>query len=493
MEQTAIILCLVLSLVFIILGFLFWKKIVSSIKYPAKILACVLSSAIFLFLVTYTIANFVTGSELNYAMISAKKAGLLLTLKEMVPPPVPDNENAAILYEECFSIYERLKERYSKEWKDMSLEKKVDIKGLSLAQKERLIGIFDNPDFVRMYELLRKAVDMPSCRFNLRYEDGYKMGLPHLDKMRKIAIMIAINTVLLTEQSRYEEALEFSKLGLHLSLSLRDEPIYVSQLFRMFYDYFAMKGLMETLSNIPPDAVTIDIYQRLIGEIDLKKDNIGLRKALEGNTAAHVDIFEKIIHGEVRLNEIFGDTHLDKDSLLKKIYWRFYTSYLGRPLIKKDSAFYINSMLKILSISFSPYYEIKDKIVEFEKEFGETSLRISSMRWRHPLSSEFLPWLIREQKRWTENTAKLNGLRIALALKIYKAEKNEYPNFLDTLIPEYLPELPKDPFTGKDYIYRKEDDGFIVYSVGKNGKDDSGIFGEKSPGFPDDLAWRSSK
>jgi hypothetical protein len=35
--------------------------------------------------------------------------------------------------------------------------------------------------------------------------------------------------------------------------------------------------------------------------------------------------------------------------------------------------------------------------------------------------------------------------------------------------------LPVDPFTGKDYIYKKKDKGFIVYSVGEDLKNDGGL------------------
>jgi len=65
---------------------------------------------------------------------------------------------------------------------------------------------------------------------------------------------------------------------------------------------------------------------------------------------------------------------------------------------------------------------------------------------------------------------------------------------ISDLAPDILPEVPLDPFTGKPYIYRLEDEGFIVYSVGSNQKDDNGrgtweitsIVMEKD----DDVTWR---
>ncbi|MBI4243254.1 MAG: hypothetical protein HY606_04110 [Planctomycetes bacterium] len=102
-----------------------------------------------------------------------------------------------------------------------------------------------------------------------------------------------------------------------------------------------------------------------------------------------------------------------------------------------------------------------------------------------------LPALGSFHTRQAEITAKFDGLEIALALKIYKSKNVEYPDSLNDIIPEYVSELPRDPFTGQNYIYRKEGEGFIVYSIGRNERDDNGLYDEKSlQRKHDDLAWR---
>jgi len=64
-------------------------------------------------------------------------------------------------------------------------------------------------------------------------------------------------------------------------------------------------------------------------------------------------------------------------------------------------------------------------------------------------------------------------------------------------MPDILSEVPTDPFSGNPLIYRKTPSGFIVYSVGLNGKDDGGretreitiIVAEKD----DDWVWYEGK
>lgn len=57
--------------------------------------------------------------------------------------------------------------------------------------------------------------------------------------------------------------------------------------------------------------------------------------------------------------------------------------------------------------------------------------------------------------------------RLLLALKAYNQDNGRLPDSLETLVPNYLPEVPKDPFSGQDLKYSLEKK--IIYSVGQNG------------------------
>lgn len=64
--------------------------------------------------------------------------------------------------------------------------------------------------------------------------------------------------------------------------------------------------------------------------------------------------------------------------------------------------------------------------------------------------------------------------RTGLACRLFKSGTGRYPEGLDELVPGILGEVPIDPFTGKPFVYRREGEGFIVYSLGSNQKDDGG-------------------
>lgn len=69
----------------------------------------------------------------------------------------------------------------------------------------------------------------------------------------------------------------------------------------------------------------------------------------------------------------------------------------------------------------------------------------------------------------------LDMTKLAFALEAFRADRGKYPNKLGELAPKYVDELPKDIFTnGADLRYSREESGYLLYSVGPNGKDDGG-------------------
>ena len=63
----------------------------------------------------------------------------------------------------------------------------------------------------------------------------------------------------------------------------------------------------------------------------------------------------------------------------------------------------------------------------------------------------------------------------ACALERYRLRKGGYPESLADLVPEFLPEIVRDPMDGKPMRYARMPGGrFRLWSVGKNGLDDDG-------------------
>ncbi len=61
-----------------------------------------------------------------------------------------------------------------------------------------------------------------------------------------------------------------------------------------------------------------------------------------------------------------------------------------------------------------------------------------------------------------------------LAVERYRHKHKKLPERLEQLVPEFLEAVPADPYNGKLLRYVVRDGQPIVYSVGKNRKDDGG-------------------
>ncbi|MFZ5828591.1 MAG: hypothetical protein ACOY3P_00815, partial [Planctomycetota bacterium] len=71
-------------------------------------------------------------------------------------------------------------------------------------------------------------------------------------------------------------------------------------------------------------------------------------------------------------------------------------------------------------------------------------------------------------------TSLMFSLQVDLAL--YRAENGGFPATLDPLVPNYAEPMPLDPFTDRPFVYKRAADGagYLLYSVGANGRDDGG-------------------
>ena len=84
---------------------------------------------------------------------------------------------------------------------------------------------------------------------------------------------------------------------------------------------------------------------------------------------------------------------------------------------------------------------------------------------------------------------------VSMHLERYYLHHQAYPTKLEELVPSWIPEIPLDPMTQAPFKYKRlEGDGFEIYSVGWNGRDDQGISSKSGgyflEGLPDDLLWR---
>ena len=90
---------------------------------------------------------------------------------------------------------------------------------------------------------------------------------------------------------------------------------------------------------------------------------------------------------------------------------------------------------------------------------------------------------------------KLDQARLAIAIERFGMIRDELPETLAELVPDFIAKLPRDIYTGQPMIYRrKEGGGFLLYSVGPDRRDGGGATNAKdSEKKQPDWVWLHSR
>lgn len=107
---------------------------------------------------------------------------------------------------------------------------------------------------------------------------------------------------------------------------------------------------------------------------------------------------------------------------------------------------------------------------------GVSGEQLFTLLHRTTFAAPHLPWT-RRMLAITDRELTYQGLlEVVLALQWYSREHaGQFPASLAELKPQYLPELPSDPFgNGDTFRYRRESSplGFVLWSVGEDRRDD---------------------
>lgn len=433
-------------------------------KKALKIIGILLGGLVGLIIIVYIILNITFGIQLRNKISELKAQGKPMTIAEIIPPPVPDSENAALLYNKVFLLMTSGEggESYipNKEGGKnnkiieaiIDVESYSDISKWTEEQRKEIPKLVNSRDVQYIYDILEEASRRPECNFNPDYEKGFAMLLPHLAKMREVARLLSVRALLEAESGNVTEAFDTLSVGLKVSNHLKDEPTLISQLVRIACGAITIEGI-KSISDSKD--ISSEKATQILNELSAHTDVTPFIKCMDGERVLiGMWGFEGILRADKKAAD-FGEPRW----VLKILV------YSGRPILKKDFTSYLTLMSRMQDNYHLPYYQIAGEIQGVEEQIPRYCL----------LTRMLLPALGKVQEMMARHQADVDVCRVGLALKVYKERNGTYPEELDKLTPHLLREIPLDPFTGKDLIYSKSKDGFLLYSFGPNMEDDGGM------------------
>ncbi|MCM8758948.1 MAG: hypothetical protein NC906_04155 [Candidatus Omnitrophica bacterium] len=399
---------------------------------------------------------------------------------EQAKSQVSDNINGALYLKEAFRILQDISNKYQKELEYLPYEGGLNWEDASPEQKRKIRDlIFDDPEFVKLFQLLEKATEKECCFENETFESMLEI----FGSLRRSARILCAKSKIESENSKFEEALKTSFIALKLGRCLSNEKTIISQLVRFATDTLAVFQL-----NQIPDKETIspDLYKNIIRYMEKERQaSIVSEKILQEAIAFTLPELCKQIQltenakeclkkieitdtEKEQLKRIFGTENFEIIEKIVKDYWT------------EEISTYLKMTSQMIKFTSMPYWKVKENISQTEMELKSLSEKSAI------ISKQFFDLYYLAYKAETRLDALLGAAEIGLAIRIYRRNYSRYPESLNHLTPEILVELPQDPFSGEKYRYKKGP-GIIVYSIGENLKDDGGKSDKKSKL---DIVWK---
>ena len=367
---------------------------------------------------------------------------------------------------------------------------------------------------------------LTESRHDVDLSAGYSMLLPHLAKMRQLARVLSVESLLAAMDNRGADAVTAVLDMVPIAHSLAQEPVLISQLVRAAILGIAVDASQTAMNRADlSDADLLRLQEGLAAAVPPMDREPMFRRALLAEYIMSLPALEVMAR-----REISAKSHEHPPTILNLLrdetagrpglwpfshkpctrYWQSLAQGVGegfsgmREMGALVTCWTINRRMGLLE-ERSAAAALEDHIAWLKSlpkrstPLGETALPQSDMlAARAVVAYITLPALSRAfEAEWRIRT-QLGLARTAIAVERFRLANGRLPERLEELVPAFLDRVPADPWNkGASVTYKvrkagdfvptghairnrqearqvREDGEFVVYSYGQNLKDDGG-------------------
>lgn len=433
--------------------------------------------------IPWTYFNITLGMKLEQKLAEIREAGQPLTLEEALPETPPRSENAAYVYEEAFRVFQKWEPtpEGAVEGTPLSelgpeMQQAVDfISGESVRLPAEAREWLLSDEVEQRLDAIKRASRMERCVFPVNWEDGYAALFPHLAQFRAAQRLVTARMMIAGREGRTDEALEWLQVGLQMSNHIREEPTLIGLLVRVGMLEILSRGAHDIWDDLALSPAEVRSLRGSIGEEDLWRH---LREAMQTERASGLSLLETQAH--------LLRADFEADSLYQEVLWAVYRSPAGAPWRKNDGVTLLTLHDLFEERMERPWREVRD-------DWPQRDDHVGLRGWAAPVTMVVTPVFERIAAKRDDAIARLDQFQIALALNLYRQEHGAYPRTLEPLSGAVDWPIPDDIFSGEPFGYRREGDGYVLWSVGMDLQDDGGLEPDtlEGRGWEDsDIVWR---
>ncbi|MDR0534584.1 MAG: hypothetical protein LBH01_11590 [Verrucomicrobiales bacterium] len=461
-----------------------------------KITLWSLTFLITLIVLFYAEENWRGAREYNETVARLKAEKYPLSIAELMPPPIPDEDNiaAAPIFAEIFLsggnenpnarlkkipvIYpaansKYFKSAYSNQAKGELGDLRAFIKDASttLTTKEAAQQLLSQMDqtWSPLMEEASEALKLPNCRWPLAYEKGLGMTFPFMNSSLNLSKMFALRAAIYLELGQSEKAADDIISGYRLAWATEQSPALISVLVSITEQRLIINPFWAGCAKNQWQEKDLSRLQNIF----VKMENIS---AFKQSLQAELTFFYVMTP---QLNKEFRDLRILNN----------YMSILG---ISRSQALFLS--LRPTGWDQLDFLRYATFITDYNNTIDEQNLVIACgkidaldreknnfdhnqiNKILYPFTLLALP-AISKASSGTALTEVFNHQAIlACGLERYKIHNKKLPLTLNELMPEYLNKIPNQGVISAPMIYKRvNDQDYILYSIGWNMRDDGGV------------------
>jgi hypothetical protein len=396
----------------------------------------------------------------NYKREAAAQ-GRVLDWEQLIPPPVPDDQN-------IFKVPEM------QDWfvrNPNVTNNELNMLVTNAAKTANITNITDAANFLAWsgqfqpdFDLMREALKRPDARMDGNYTVPYEIPIVDFVGIRAVAQTLAqrakcdlllgqpdkalAELTLLNDSRRLMERAPTGK-----PITLVDAMVNVA--VTGLYAETIAKGLQNHAWQEPQ----LVALQSQLEQINLPPI---VAQSFQTEPAATTHTLETI--SGAKLQEWFSLRP-------KNSYWALWKL----DLVPRGWIYQNMATSARMVFSQTEGFDPANGLIE-PKKFGNVAHILNRVARPYSfIAAAAIPNYAKAWQTTAHNQTQVNEAQIACALERYYLTYGQYPDTLDALSPKFMETIPHDIIGGQPLIYRRTNDGkFLLYSIGWNETDDGG-------------------
>lgn len=431
-------------------------------------------------LIIHSTLLIVWGRQLDRALAEIKSRGEPVNVADLAPKPISDSDNAARLYEQASAI--------SRIWDNSKSSRTIcDYYAAKTADEREKLAPEARKSFAAIstaFRLIDEAESRPKCVFkgtpDSAYIPGDLRGSDTLGTLRGVSYLLCAHAVFCGQNGQMDDALRDIdrnlRLGKHAAQYLRQPPN--GQLLQLRFIGSSIAALTSISGTHPLTSAQSRRVFDDFGNFNLQPAS---EQALRGERAEFSSEFDAARRDltsyitatgggvpSFRICPIYRPWPENGASEPKPVgrltsVSDSIVSYLWKPFSYRDQLEYIRLFNQEQKVVQLPY---REAVKILRKQPISSYARITKLPGYGPFTST--------QRLRDLGIAQIGLCRTAMAVFAFRDSFGRYPVDMPELTKRLRWPLLDDPFSGRPFIYRPGANGFTLYTIGTDLKDDGG-------------------